>query len=322
MSWLNYHHLYYFWTVAREGALAPAAERLKLSPQTLSGQIRLLEASLDAPLFEKRGRRRELTEIGRVVKDYADEIFAIGRDLQEAVRGPLAGRPARLVVGVAEVVPKLVAKYVLEAVLEPVEGATTRLMCREDNAQRLLVELAAHRVDALVVDAPVPPDAEVRAFNHLLGESGVTFFSTPEAAEDLKRDFPRSLEGRPMLLPSPEAAVRPALDAWFEARGIRPQIVAEFDDSALLTVFGQDGHGVFPGLTALSKAIERQYGVVPIGQADGVRDRFYVVTLQRKLENPVIARLTEHARREIFPVELDAAKRRSRARAAPPARKT
>lgn len=301
MSWLNYHHLLYFWTVAREGGLAPAAERLKLSPQTISGQIHQLEESLGEKLFEKRGRRLELTEIGHVVRSYADEIFTLGRDLQEAVRSKSPGRVGRLVIGVAEVVPKLLARQLLEPLLAESEaGGGLRLVCKEDGTDRLLIELAAHRLDALIVDKAIPAGTGVRCFNHLLGESGITWFAARREARRLRARFPECLDGAPMLLPTDEAAIRPGIEAWLDAVGVRPHVVAEFDDSALLKVFGQDGHGVFPGPTAMAHAIVGQYDVEPIGEAESVRERFYVVTLERRLQNPAIKLLTERARSELF----------------------
>ncbi|MCC6622390.1 MAG: transcriptional activator NhaR [Deltaproteobacteria bacterium] len=298
MEWLNYHHLLYFWATAKEGGVGPAAERLRLTPQTISGQVRALEEALEEKLFVRRGRRLALTEMGRIVYDYADEIFGLGRELLTAVRGRSTGRAPRLVVGVAQVVPKLVAKRLLEPALtgEP----RVRLSCREDATDRLLAELAAHRLDAVVLDAPVPPGAPVRAFNHLLGECGVTFFATPPLARKLARRFPQSLDGQPMLLPSEDTAIRRGLDEWLRRAGIAPDPVGDFDDSALLKAFGQAGHGVFLAPSAIADEVSTQYGVSAIGHTDDVRERFYVATTRRKLEHPAVATITEAARRELF----------------------
>lgn len=301
MDWLNYHHLLYFWTVAREGGLVPAGKRLRLSPQTLSGQVNALEAALGEPLFERQGRRLALTATGRTVYGYAEEIFTLGRELVDAVRGRPSGRPQRLAIGVADAVPKLIAKRLLAPTLATPQDPPLRLVCREDTPERLLAELAAHRLAALILDAPVPAGSGVKAYSHPLGSSAVTFFATPERAAHLRPGFPQSLDGAPVLLPTEEASARRALDAWFHAVGVAPRVVAECDDSALLKTFGQDGLGAFPGAEVIAPEIMAQYGVEPIGVAAGVRERFYVVTLQRRLEHPAVRALTERARAELFP---------------------
>lgn len=299
-DWLNYHHLLYFWTVAREGGVGPAGKRLRLSPQTISGQVNALEDALGVPLFERQGRRLVLTETGRVVYGYADEIFALGRELVDAVRGRPTGRPARVVVGIAEVVPKLIAKRLLAPALAPDQEPPLLLVCREDASDRLLAELAAHRLDALVLDRPVPPGSGIKAFNHPLGDTGTTFFAARRHARALRAGFPASLDGFPVLLPTEEAAVRRGLEDWFHATGIRPRLVAEFDDSALLKTFGQDGLGAFPGPTAIAAEVAAQHDVEPVGEVDSVRERFFVVTMQRRLEHPAIKALAERARAELF----------------------
>ncbi|MFO0745852.1 MAG: transcriptional activator NhaR [Myxococcota bacterium] len=318
MEWLNYHHLLYFWSVVRDGGVGPAAARLRLAPQTISGQVRALEATLGEKLFEKRGRRLVPTEMGRLVLSYADDIFGLGRELLNAVRGHATGRAPRLVVGIAQVVPKLVAKRLLEPALrgrapsaakarragaeasavEP--GLRVRLVCREDATEALLAGLAAHRLDALLLDAPIGASAGIRAFNHLLGECGVTFFAPKRDARRLRRGFPKSLDGAPMLLPTEEASLRRGLEDWFAAEGVTPDVVGEFDDSALLKVFGQAGHGLFAAPSAIAAEVAEQWGVAAIGHTDAVRERFYVVTMQKKLEHPALAAITEAARRDLF----------------------
>jgi LysR family transcriptional activator of nhaA len=300
MEWLNYHHLLYFWTVAREGGIGPAGKRLSLSPQTISGQVNALEEAMGVPLFERQGRRLVLTDTGRLVYGYADEIFTLGRELVDAVRGRPTGRPLRLVVGIAEVVPKLIAKRLLATALASEEDPPLQLVCREDAPDRLLVDLAAHRLDALILDRPVPPGSGIKAFNHALGDTATMFFATRAQAKALRAGFPRSLDGFPVLLPTEQAAVRRGLEDWFHALGIRPRIAAEFDDSALLKVFGQDGLGAFPGPEAIAAEIAAQHDVEPIGLVDTVRERFYAVTMQRRLEHPAIKALTVRARSELF----------------------
>lgn len=297
MEWLNYHHLLYFWAVAREGGLAPAGRVLRLSHATLSAQIHALEDSLGAKLFQRQGRRLALTDTGRTVYRYADEIFALGRELVDVVKGRPTGRPARLNVGVADVLPKLVVKRVLDAALalhEPVH-----LLCHEDSHERLLARMSLHELDIVIADAPVPPGSRVRAFSHLLGESGITFYGARKFAR-LRKQFPRSLDGAAMLLPSESTALRRSLERWFDTVGVRPRVVAEFDDMALMGVFGTDGLGLFAGSTVVEAETARQYGVSVIGRTDAVVERFYALSAERRLQNPAVVAICEAARAELF----------------------
>jgi LysR family transcriptional regulator, transcriptional activator of nhaA len=298
VKWLNYHHLHYFWLVAREGTLARASKELRLAPSTVSGQIHALERSLGERLFAKSGRRLVLTETGRLVYRYAEEIFTLGRDLRSAVEGLPVGRPSSLVVGVADVVPKLVALRLLEPALRQPEPM--RLVCREDKPERLLAELAVHNLDVVLSDAPVGPSLRIRAFSHLLGECGIDFFATPDLAHAHKRRFPRSLDGAPMLLPTENTALRRSLDAWFIARGVRPKVVGEFEDSALLKVCGQTGMGIFPAHSVIADEVERQYQVRLVGSAEPVRERFYAISIERKLKHPAVVAISEEARQKLF----------------------
>src|SRR5512145_461189 len=299
MEWLNYHHLLYFWLVAREGGLAPAAARLRLAHQTVSAQIHTLEHALGEKLFERQGRRLALTELGRVAYRYADEIFALGAELQETLRGRPSGRPLRLVVGVADAVPKLVARSLLapaQRLDEPV-----RLVCREDKPERLLAALALHELDVVIADTPVPPSSGVRAYSHLLGESAVALFAPPAVARRLAKGFPRSLDGAPVVLPTENTALRRALEQWFEAQGVRPQLVAEFEDSALLKAFAQDGEAAFAAPEPIAAEVERQYRVRRIATLSRLRERFYAITVERRLRHPGVLAISDSARKELFP---------------------
>lgn len=298
MEWLNYHHLLYFWLVVREGGLAPASARLRLAQSTVSAQVHSFEHALGEKLFTRRGRRLVLTEVGQLVYRYADEIFSLGQELQDAIKGRPVGRPLRLVVGIADVVPKLVARRLLEPALnlsEPIQ-----LVCREDKPERLLAELATHDVDVVLADAPIPPSTHVRAFNHLLGECGVVFFATAKLAAGRRSEFPESLDGAPLLLPTPNTVLRRALDQWFAKLGVRPNIVAEFEDSALLKVFGQTGQGIFPAPAVIANEVQRQYNVRIVGRTDEVRERFYAISLERRLKHPAVVAISEAARATIF----------------------
>lgn len=299
MEWLNYHHLLYFWTVAREGSLVAAGKVLKLSHPTLSAQIHALEDQLDERLFARAGRRLVLTEMGRVVYRYADEIFSLGREMVDTVKGRASGRPLRLVVGIADVVPKLVVRRLLQPALSLPEPV--RLVCHEDAYERLLADLALHTLDIVIADAPVPSGSSVRAYNHLLGETGISFFATKALAPTYRRGFPKSLDGAPMLLPLENVTLRRSLNQWFERRDIKPRIIAEFEDSALLKVFGGDGVGIFPAPTVMEADVSRQYDVRVVGRARDVLERFYAISVERKLKNPAIVALTDAARHEIFP---------------------
>lgn len=298
MEWLNYHHLLYFWTIARTGSVSAAAAELRLAQPTLSGQLRVLEDQLGKKLFERSGRRLVLTDVGREVFRYADEIFALGRELMDTVHGRPTGQTRRLVVGIADVVPKLVAFRLLEPALRLAEPV--RLVCREDDSERLMADLAVQKLDLVISDSPIAPSVKVRAFNHLLGESGVSFFAVPRLASVHRRGFPGSLNGAPMLLPVDSTVLRRSLDRWFDAQSIRPQIVSEFEDSALLKAFGHAGTGIFPGPTILEAEIRRQYGVAVLGRTDAVTERFYAITVERRIKDPAIAAISEAARERLF----------------------
>lgn len=298
MEWLNYHHLRYFWAVVREGGVTRASEKLNVSQPTVSAQLRELEEALGEPLFERRGRTLELTEMGRVVHRYADEIFAIGQELVDTVRKRPTGRPSRLAVGVADAVPKLIAHRLLLPALSGPEAVV--LSCAEGSGERLLSELATHGLDVVISDAPVPASVRVRAFSHLLGECGVAVFGSAEWTARLQPGFPASLESASFLMPTQHSSARRGLDAWFEREGLRPRVVGEFDDPALLKTFGHTGLGVFTAPTAIAREVEQQFQVRCIGKLAGLRERYYAITVERRLRHPAVVRISQAAREEIF----------------------
>jgi LysR family transcriptional regulator, transcriptional activator of nhaA len=298
MEWLNYHHLLYFWVVAREGGLVAAGKVLRLSHPTLSAQIHTLEAQLGEKLFVKVGRKLTLTETGRVVFRYADEIFGLGREMVEAVKGRSTGQPLRLEVGIADVVPKLVVRRLLQPAFTLAEPV--RLVCHEESYEKLLTDLALHTLDIVISDAPVPTGSKVRAFNHLLGETGVSFFGTKELAKRHKRGFPTSLNGAPVLLPLEHLTLRRSLNQWFDRNDIKPQVVAEFADSALLKAFGGDGLGVFPAPTVVESEVMAQHNVQLLGRVPEVRERFYAISVERRLKHPAVVAISDAARHELF----------------------
>jgi LysR family transcriptional activator of nhaA len=298
MEWLNYHHLRYFWAVAREGSVTRAAEKLNISQPTVSAQIRELEQALGERLFVRSGRSLTLSDMGRTVYRYADEIFGLGRELLDTVKGRPTGRPVRLSVGIVNVVPKLIAYRLIEPALRLPEPVLVE--CVEDRADRLLAELAVHALDVVLSDAPVGPLVNVRAYSHLLGECSVSVFGTSALARAHARRFPQSLNGAPFLLPTQNTALRRALDQWFEEQQVRPHVIGEFEDSALLKVFGQAGRGLFPAPSAIAAEVRRQYGVRRVGEIPDVRERFYAISVERRLKHPAVVAISEAARSTLF----------------------
>lgn len=295
---LNYHHLYYFWMVAREGSIARACEVLDVAQPTISAQIRKLERSMKERLFERVGRGLALTESGAVAFRYADEIFTLGREMQDTLSGRPAGHPLRLTVGVVDALPKLVVWELLEPALRQAEPM--RVVCLEGPVESLVADLAMHRLDVVLSDTPLGPGASVRAFNHQLGECGVSFFARPERAEALAAGFPDSIDGQRILLPTADSTLRRSLEHWFESRRLRPVVAGEFADSALLKAFGQAGYGLFAAPTVIEKPVCRQYEVAVIGRIDEVREQFFAISIERRLRHPALIALSEAARRELF----------------------
>lgn len=298
MEWLNYHHLQYFWVTAREGSIARASAKLHLSQPTISAQIKRLEESLGVKLFQRQGRSLVLTETGRVVHQYASEIFGTGRDLLDAIKANQPGRAVPLAVGVANAVPKLVAYRLLRPLLDAT--APMHLVCREENTEQLLTQLATHALDVVLTDTPAPPHIRVKVFNHVLGESDTAFFAPVARAASLKRRFPLSLHGVMMVAPTSSTALRRDLDAWLDTAGIKPDIVAEFDDPALMKVCGAEYGAVFPAPAAIADDICRVYKVALIGRTDGIKERYYAISAERRLRHPGVLAITSAARDKLL----------------------
>jgi LysR family transcriptional activator of nhaA len=295
---LNYLHLFYFYNVVREGGVGRAAERLGLAQPTISSQVRALEGALGEKLFARRGRTLALTETGRLVSDYADQIFSVGRELLDAVKDRPTGRPLRLSVGIVDVMSKTIAYRLLAPALAI--GQPVHLICREDRPERLLADLSVHGLDVVLADAPVPPTIKVRAFTHLLGESGVSFVAAARLASSLRRQFPHSLTQAPVLLPTENTMLRRQLDQWFADRAIRPTIVGEFDDTALLSVFAQSGGGVMAAPTVVEREMRTQFGLRVIGRVGDVRERFYAISIERRIHHPAVVAISEAAKARLF----------------------
>ncbi|MFN7549399.1 MAG: LysR family transcriptional regulator [Pseudomonadota bacterium] len=294
MDQLNYKHLHYFWVVAKSGGVAKAGERLHVTPQSISTQMRQLESVIGAPLWRRAGRRLELTETGHLVLEHAERMFEVGEALKDALRGQRGGGTGLFRVGVTGSVVKVVAYRMLEPALAM--HPAPRMLCREGRFNELLALLAVHELDLVLSDRPLPASMHVRGFNHLLLESGVTFLATSAVAKPRIGAFPHSLDGAPMLLPGGDSAVRAQLVEWFDRLRIQPRVVADFDDTAVMKAFGQGGAGVFPMPTIVAAETAAQYRVVPVGRTDDVRYQLYAVSTERRLTHPAGVAIRDAAR--------------------------
>jgi LysR family transcriptional activator of nhaA len=299
MEWLNYHHLRYFWMTAREGGVSRASEKLHLSQPTISAQIKQLEGVLGVRLFNRHGRTLILTDTGRMVYQYAEEIFGVGRELLDAVRSGQPGRAVPLTVGVSNAVPKLVACRLLRPLMRP--ASPVRLVCREENTEQLLTHLATHALDVVLADTPAPPHLRVRVFNHVLGESDTAFFAPRPVAARVRRRFPQSLHETPMVASTPNTAVRRDLDHWFEQIGVRPSILGEFEDPALMKAFGAESGAVFAAPFAIARDVCRVYAVTIVGRTASVKERYYAISAERRLTHPGVLAITAAARNGLCP---------------------
>ena len=298
MRHLNYSHLHYFWAVAREGSIAKASQSLHLTPQTISGQLKLLDEAVGQPLFNRVGRRLVLSDMGRLVFKYADEIFSVGAELANVIRSNHTAGPTTLNVGVVNSMPKLIAERIIAPAMMAEEPI--RVRCHESSLEQLLSELAVHRLDIVLSDQPMPDGLGLKAYNHRLGESGMSFFAAKAGASRLRAKFPQSLNDAPMLLPSQNSALRRRLDDWFESQQLYPRITGEFDDSALLKAFGEAGAGIFAGPTAIEAEICRMYRMAVIGSTAEIRERYYAISPERRLSHPAIVMITDTARSSLF----------------------
>jgi LysR family transcriptional activator of nhaA len=297
MEWLNYHHLFYFWKVVRAGSITRACEELRLAPPTVSAQLRRLEEQVGHKLLVRSGRGLEPTEMGRTVFRYADEIFGLGRELMDMVKGRPTGKPLRLTVGVDDVLPKEVAHALIEPALRLAGGI--RLLCREGSLERLVADLALRELDVVLSDAPAAPTLNLRAYNHRLGDCDVVWVGTPAIARTLRRGFPRSLDGAAVLLPTDDTAIRRDLDQWCASQDVRPLVVGEFEDYGLLRVFGAQGAGAFPVFDVLEPELKRHYGLQRIGVTRGVKGRFYAISMDKKVSHPAVAAIRDAAPRSL-----------------------
>jgi LysR family transcriptional activator of nhaA len=299
MEWLNYHHLLYFWMVAKHGSITRASAELRLAHPTISGQIHRLEEALGEKLFVRSGRNLVLTDSGRVAFRYADEIFALGQEFQDTLKGRSTGKPIKLVVGVSDVIAKSIVHRILEPAFQLRDKA--HVVCREARSpDAFMAELAVHAIDVVLADAPAGPGTPVRTFSHPLGECGTSFFASPQLARRCRNGFPRSLDGVPMLVPSSNSTFRRALDQWFHSHDIRPEIVAELDDLALAFVLGEKALGVLAAPDVIAKELGKRYALQLVGRAKDIRQRFFAISVERKIRHPAVAAICEVAREKIF----------------------
>lgn len=300
---LNYKHLHYFFAVARAGGINRAAESLHLAPQTLSAQIAQLENRLGVALFSRTGRRMEITDAGKLALSYAQEIFATGAELEDVMRRGANGCFVTFSVGMADVIPKLIAHRLLAPVLERADPV--RLVCREDRLDRLLADMVGHRLDMVLSDRPVPPSLELKVYSHLLGESPIAFVAAPRLVNTLRDTFPQCLQNAPLLLPGQDSTLHTSVPRWLERQGIKMRTLGEFDDSATMKAFGEDGAGVFPVAAANLPDIIKHYDLIPLGETDEIRERFFLLSAQRRLTHPVTQSVWEHARgSNLFPARI------------------
>lgn len=303
MEWLNYHHLRYFWTVARKGGVRKAAEELHVSQPSISAQLRLLEDSLGQKLFRRSGRNLVLTETGQLVLNYADEIFSAGRELMNAVKQRPGKHPVRVNIGLTDAFPKLIAFKILRAAFR--SDAAVHMICREGEIGPLVSHLQAHRLDIVLADEPASSALKAKTFNHRLGRSGVTFCAVPSLAAKLRRNFPQSLDGAPALLPTQNMGMRAALETWFDSKAIRPRLVGEFEDSALMEVCSTGGRGFTAVHTVVDRAALKHFGLRVIARVDECGTDFYAITAERRVKHPAAVAITEHAYSSVF-AESDA----------------
>jgi len=303
MEWLNYHHLRYFWTVARKGGVRKAAEELHVSQPSISAQLRLLEESLGQKLFRRSGRNLVLTETGQLVLNYADEIFSAGRELMNAVKQRPGKHPVRVNIGLTDAFPKLIAFQILRAAFR--SEAAVHMICREGEIGPLVNHLQSHRLDIVLADEPASSALKAKTFNHRLGRSGVTFCAVPSLAAKLRRNFPQSLDGAPALLPTQNMGMRAALETWFDSKAIRPRLVGEFEDSALMEVCSTGGRGFTAVHTVVDRAALKHFGLRVIARVDECGTDFYAITAERRVKHPAAVAITEHAYSSVF-AESDA----------------
>jgi len=297
---MNYKHLHYFWMVAKEGSVTRASERLNITPQTISGQLSLLEDYYFVKLFNKVGRSLELSSIGEQVMSYADEIFSLGHELEQMLQDLPSVRPQLLKVGIVDVIAKSIAHKILLPAVK--QANVIRMDCREADLDTLLAELTLHRLDLVISERPIPDTVSMRGLSKKLGQSSVSFFATEGLQAQLKGKFPQCLHNAPMLLPNNRNHLCSSIEKWLTKYRIRPKVIAEFDDSALMKAFGQEGVGIFAAPTVIQQEVEQQYKVKAIGKTDEIHEEFYAIYIEKRVNPPIVKEIIETARKSLFSV--------------------
>ncbi|MDO6422443.1 transcriptional activator NhaR [Saccharophagus degradans] len=295
---INYKQLYYFWAVAKHGGITRASEQLHLTPQTISGQLSELEKGFEATLFDRVGRRLELTALGKLAYSYADEIFQVGKELENAITKKNNIRERVFRVGISSSVPKSIAYKLLSPALEKDPGI--HLVCKDNNLEHLFADLALHKTDLVIADKPLSSDVGIKGYNHLLGECPIAFYATPALAERYRPNFPHSLNNAPLLLPGEDSALRIMLQRWLSQQSINPIVKGEFDDTALMKAFAQEGVGIFPGPTVIDKESQKEHGVEMLGEITELKIRYYAISAERKLRHPSVVAISEAAQQNLF----------------------
>jgi LysR family transcriptional regulator, transcriptional activator of nhaA len=298
MRWLNYQHFFYFWRVAKTGSVSEACRELRLAQPTISAQLKVFEETLGEKLFVREGRNLKLTEMGKIAFRYAEEVFPTCHEFLDVLEGKDSTVPGKLKIGISDVVPKTIAYRLMEPAFSGTAGTVS---CYEDRTERLLAELAISEVDLVIADNPVPPWVKVKAYNHFLGECGVSFLAEGSLARQYRRSFPHSLSGAPLLLPTEEAAVRREIDRWLESQDITPKRVAEFQDSALMKIVAREGKGIIPVPSVVEAEIKREFHLEAVARTDEVKERFYLISVEKRLKNPLVKSIVEWAQKKLFP---------------------
>lgn len=298
MRWLNYQHLFYFWNVARCGSVTLASQRLRLAQPTISAQLKAFEDVLGEKLFAREGRSLKMTDTGQLAFRYAEQIFSLGQEFIDVLDGKSQGSLKEFKIGISDVVPKSLAYRLIAPALGPKSGF--KVSCLEDKTERLLADLSIGEIDLVIADRPIPPNVKVKAFNHFVGECDVSFLAVPSLAKKLKKGFPKSLTQSPILIPTAESAVRQELDQWFDKIGIAPSIIASFQDRALMKIAAREGQGVIPVPSVVKDEVAREYHLEFIGKTTEVKERFYLISIERRLKSPILIKICSQGQRNIF----------------------
>ena len=298
MRWLNYQHLFYFWNVVRYGGVTKASHHLRLAQPTISAQLKAFEDVLGEKLLDREGRGLALTDTGQIAYRYAEQIFSLGTEFLEVLDGGSITIPKDFKIGIADVVPKSLAYKLIKPAFK--HNSAVMISCIEDKTERLLADLSIGEIDLVVADRPIPPNVKVKAFNHFVGECGLAFLASKDLTKRFKKGFPNSLDKAPLLIPTAESAVRQELDQWFDQKEVHPQIVAAFQDRALMKIAAREGQGIIPVPEVIAADVCSEYHLELIGGTTEVKERLYLISIERRLKNPMLVEICEQGQKNIF----------------------